>query len=129
MLKMLTCIIGIAISILLLTPDMASARAGGGVRGAAIGGSHGGAVWRGRAIGARGRAIRWSGATVGLYDPWAPGWAWPYHWSPPRVGGAIFPGTLYYPYGYHSYGGCAVEPRVVGATGWGYQQVFMRVCY
>src|SRR5438128_1784498 len=69
MLKMLTCIIGIAISILLLTPDTASARAGGGVRGAAIGGWRGGAVWRGKAIGARSRGIGWSGASVGWYDP------------------------------------------------------------
>jgi hypothetical protein len=134
MLKMLTCIIGTAISILLLTPDMASARAGGGFRGGGFGGApveawRGRAIrWRGRAIGWRGGAVGWRGASVGWYDPWGPGWGWPHHWSPPAVGGAISPGTLYFPDGYYRYGGCPVEPRVVGATGWGYRQVFMRVC-
>ena len=133
MVRIVTFITGMAIGILLLTPDTASARGGfvgfGGFRGAAIGG------WRGGAIGWRGAGLGWRGAGWGWRGGWGPGWGL----GAAAVGAGLVASSYYYPYaypqpsygygyGFNGYANCILQPRLVW-NGWGYQQVAVQVCY
>src|SRR6516164_4158604 len=66
--KMLALVAGAAMSALMLAPDTALARFGGGFRGGGfVGGFHGAAIggWRGGAVGWRGGVAGWRGGVVG----------------------------------------------------------------
>ena len=138
--KMLAMLAGTAMTVIMLAPEPASARIGGfgGFRGGGFGGFRGAAIggWRGGAIGWRGAGWRpgWGGWG------WRRGWGWGV--GAAAVGAGIIAASSYPYYGGYGYdpydtgyygaygygGGCALTPRAVW-TGWGYQQVLVRVCY
>jgi hypothetical protein len=147
--KALALIAGVALGVVLLVPEPASARVGGfgGFRGGGFGGFRGAGIggFRGGAFGFRGAGLGWRGA--GWRPGWG-GWGWRRGWGwgagAAVIGAGIAAGSFYdYPYGaypvgygyggygYGGYGyggGCVLQQQVV-VTAWGYQPTLVRVCY
>src|SRR5215216_5691846 len=84
--KTLAIVAGAAISAVLLVPDPADARIGGGFRGGGFGGFRGAAIggFRGAGLGFRGAGLGWRGAGLGWRGAglgWRGGWGWRRPWG------------------------------------------------